>query len=38
MFVGTDYDREALLEVLRKADLSKYLGNVTAEELADVIV
>lgn len=38
MFVGVDYDREALLEVLQRADLSKYLGNVTAEELADVIV
>ena len=38
MFAGADYEREALLEILRSADLSKYLGNVTAEELADVIV
>lgn len=38
MFVGVDYEREALLEVLQEADLGKYLGDVTAGELADIIV
>ena len=38
MLVGVPYEREALLAVLRKADLGAYLGDVTAEELAEVIV
>lgn len=38
MFAGVSYDREAILTVLRNADLGSYLGDVTAEDLADVIV
>ena len=38
MLKGISYDRDSLLEVLKKADLESYLGDVTAEELADVIV
>ena len=38
MFAGVPYDREGILAVLRNADLGSYLGDVTAEELADVIV
>ena len=35
---GCDYTRDALAEVLGAADLPAYLGDVTAEELLDVIV
>ena len=38
MFAGVPYDRDSVLEVLRKADLEHFLGDVTAEELAEVIV
>ena len=38
MFAGVPYDREVILAVLRNAELGSYLGDVTAEELADVIV
>ena len=38
MFSGVPYERDAVLEVLEKADLQAFLGDVTAEELADVIV
>ena len=35
---GLPYEREPLLQAMREADLEGYLGDVTAEELADVIV
>ena len=38
MLEGVQYEREALLQVLSEADLPSYLGDVTAEELVDVIV
>lgn len=38
MFAGVPYDREGILAVLQNAELGSYLGDVTAEELADVIV
>ena len=38
MFEGVAYDRPSVLEVLEKADLKSFLGDVTAEELAEVIV
>ncbi len=37
-FVGADYSRQPLLEILRASDLQGYLGDVTAEELIEVIV
>ncbi len=37
-FVGADYSRQPLLEILRESDLQGYLGDVTAEELIEVIV
>lgn len=37
-FVGADYSRESLLAILRDSDLQGYLGDVTAEELIEVIV
>lgn len=36
--VGLVYDKPALLQALQEADLHSYLGDVTAEELVDVIV
>lgn len=38
MLEGISYDKESILEVLRQVDLTSYLGDVTAEELAEVIV
>ena len=38
MLEGVQYEREALLQVLSEADLPSYLGDVTAEELVEVIV
>ena len=35
---GTEYSREALQEVLENSDLEGYFGDVTAEELLQVIV
>ena len=35
---GLPYEREALLAALRQVPLDQYLGDVTAEELAQVIV
>lgn len=35
---GISYDREGILEAFSKFDPAAYLGDVTAEELADVIV
>ena len=38
MFEGVDYRRDALGQVLHNVDLTKYFGDVTEEELLDVIV
>jgi len=38
MLEGISYDKESILEVLQHADLTSYLGDVTAEELAEVMV
>lgn len=38
MFTGLAYERDALLTVLKQADLQGYFGDITAEELIDVIV
>lgn len=38
MFTGVQYTRDAIMEVLKKADLKSFLGDVTAEELIEVIV
>lgn len=38
MFAGVEYTRDALKSVLDRADLASYLGDVTADELLDVIV
>lgn len=38
MFEGVDFTYDAVLKVLQEADLSSYLGDVTAEELIEVII
>ncbi|MDD4200563.1 MAG: lipoate--protein ligase [Eubacteriales bacterium] len=38
IIVGADYERESILQILREAELDAYFGEVTAEELVDVIV
>ena len=38
MFIGCEYERDALREVLEAADLTSYLGDVTPEELLAIIV
>ena len=38
MLRGIPYEREALLRALAEADLHSYLGDISAEELVDVIV
>lgn len=38
MFVGAEYEKDSLLLLLREAELDAYFGDVTAEELAEVIV
>lgn len=38
MFIGVEYTKDAIYEVLCNADLSSYLGDVTADELIEVIV
>ena len=38
MFEGAAYDRTSILKILENADLQSFLGDVTAEELAEVIV
>ena len=37
-FKGVDYTPQAIKELLQKADLQSYLGDVTADELLEVIV